>query len=199
MPKAAFTPDAKQQALELLRQGESVATVQFITGIKPRSLQRWRKALHEKDDIGLSQKSFACDSAVTTKADDSPAEPNNNATPADEPDAKDTVKNPDDHADFTFIREKLMTYARAMAANLAPDDPDINRRTLALTRILDRIQWLDQILPDRIPERVIRFEHYYDGEVQEHPPWHGASEGFDRSLSHLNFGFDEHDFGDSDL
>ncbi len=31
-------------------------------------------------------------------------------------------------------------------------------------------------------EKVIRFEYYYDGAVQEAPPWAGASEGFDRSL-----------------
>ena len=74
-----------------------------------------------------------------------------------------------------------MKYARKMAADLRPDDPDSNRRTLALSRILDRIQWLDEILPDRIPERTIRFEYYYDGQVQEHPPWHGARERYDQS------------------
>ncbi len=31
-------------------------------------------------------------------------------------------------------------------------------------------------------EQIVRFEHYYDGAVQEIPPWTGASEGFDRTL-----------------
>ncbi|MCY4021058.1 MAG: hypothetical protein OXG39_16730 [Chloroflexi bacterium] len=35
---------------------------------------------------------------------------------------------------------------------------------------------------EREEEKVIQFEYYYDGAVQEVPPWTGASEGFDRSL-----------------
>ena len=62
-----------------------------------------------------------------------------------------------DVADLSFIRDQLMKYARQLASDLQPDDPDSNRRTLSLTRTLDRIQWLDQILPNRIPEHVIRF------------------------------------------
>ena len=31
-------------------------------------------------------------------------------------------------------------------------------------------------------EKVVRFEHFYDGSLHETPPWAGASEGFDRTL-----------------
>ena len=63
--------------------------------------------------------------------------------------------------------------ARQMAADLRPNEPDTNRHTLALARVLDRIQWLDEkVLPDRIPEQTIRWEFFYDGQVHEHPPWH---------------------------
>ena len=74
-----------------------------------------------------------------------------------------------------------MKYARQMAADLRPNEPDSNRRTLALARILDRIQWLDEILPDRIPDKTVRWEFLYDGKLHQHPPWHDASDGEPRT------------------
>ena len=66
-----------------------------------------------------------------------------------------------------------------MAADLQPNQPDTNRHTLALARVLDRIQWLDEkVLPDRIPEQTIRWEFVYDDTVHEHQPGHGASEDY---------------------
>ena len=76
-----------------------------------------------------------------------------------------------DFEDFTYIREKLMKCARAMAADLESNQPDSNRRSLALSRILDRIQWLDEIMPERIPEQVIRFEYTSDGVQLPAPHW----------------------------
>ena len=190
MPHATFTPEEKQSAIDLLQQGLSPATVHFSTGIPERTLRRWRNTLHIESDTPVAEKSFPSATHDRTETDTSPlstpANPNNGAVPAQSAADANTPPgdmDPDDYADFTFIREQLMEYARSMAINLVADDPDANRRTLALTRVLDRIQWLDQILPDRIPEQTIRFEFYYDGEVQQDPPWKGAAEGFDRSLS----------------
>ena len=64
-----------------------------------------------------------------------------------------------------------MKCARVMAADLESNQPDSNRRSLALARILDRIQWLDEMLPGRIPERVIRFEYSSDGVPLPAEPW----------------------------
>ena len=163
MPIPSFTKKAKDNALELLRLGERVATIHYLTGIPERTLQRWQKALKQQNDTDMSQK---------TNVPDTPD--------ASGSDAAEPAAQPDDYADFLYIREKLMSHARAMADGFDPHDPNANRRSLAITRLLDRIHWLDTILPDRIPEQTIRFEFYYDGQVQEHPPWHGAEE-YDQS------------------
>ena len=76
-----------------------------------------------------------------------------------------------DFEDFRKVREILMNHAQRLAANLKPDEPDINRRSLALSRILDSIAQLDEMLPDLNPERLIRFEYVYNGSVHNVPPW----------------------------
>ena len=196
MPKK-HPKEKKLEALELLSYGQSVSTVQFATGIPVRTIYNWQKRLKQQTDRQSAKKS-------STSATNAPQNTDSGSKSADSrqstldschndalnhPDLPqtrhsvsaqpDTTDDPDntDIEDFTFIREQLMKYARQMASDLRPDEPDSNRRTLALTRILDRIQWLDEILPDRIPEQTVRFEFFYDGKVQEHPPWHGASEG----------------------
>ena len=69
-----------------------------------------------------------------------------------------------------------MRHAQNLAANLKPDDPDINRRSLALSRILDRIHQLDNMLPDLMPEQVLRYEFVYDGMVHDKEPWKRTEE-----------------------
>ena len=76
-----------------------------------------------------------------------------------------------DFEDFRKVRNILMNHAHRLAANLRPDDPDINRRSLALSRILARITQLDEMLPDLNPEKVTRFEYVYDGMVHNVPAW----------------------------
>ena len=63
-----------------------------------------------------------------------------------------------------------MDHAQKLAKNLNPDDPDINRRSLALSRILDRVHQLDIMLPDLKPEQVLRIEYTYEGLVHNTPP-----------------------------
>lgn len=69
----------------------------------------------------------------------------------------------------------LLDHVIELAADLKPTDPDINLRTLTLTRMLDRVQQLERLLPDLNPEQVIRFEHLYNGSVHDVPPWDGAA------------------------
>ena len=59
--------------------------------------------------------------------------------------------------EFRDLRDMLLNHARTLAADLKPADPDINLRTLALARLLDRVQQLERMLPDLNPVRVIRF------------------------------------------
>ncbi len=77
---------------------------------------------------------------------------------------------------FRKVRDILMKHAHKLAASLDPDDPDINRRSLALSRILDRIHQLDDMLPSLAPEQVIRFEYVYDGMVHDVHPWERTEE-----------------------
>ncbi len=78
--------------------------------------------------------------------------------------------------EFRELRDMLLRHARELAADLKPTDPDINLRSLALARILDRVRQLDDLLPDLNPERVMRFEYVYDGMVHNVPPWEGVIE-----------------------
>lgn len=190
MPKTRnYSERQKRDAMDLLDIYDDIAFVHQRTGVHQRTLRRWRKKLRQRQNCALSEKEFVLsenrtmpDNVLTssqlsensevTVDDLNPPEPTANADPAQ------TGHSPDDDSkDFAFIRARLMTFARQLAADLHPDDPDTNLRTLSLTRILDRIQWLDTMLPDKNPGQKVRFEHYYDGKIQEHPPWHGVSEG----------------------
>ena len=83
------------------------------------------------------------------------------------------------YEEFRELRDKLLDHARDLANDLKPTDPDINLRSLALARILDRVQQLDSLLPDLNPERVIRFEYVYDGAVHNVPPGQSVIEDED--------------------
>ncbi len=168
-----YTDAQKQEALEMIELGDNISFVHFSTGIPERTLRSWRKKLRDQANCQTAEKTFSSAACRQSETNGLGQELARDHT-GDNEDIDSTAE--DDHADFTYIREQLMKYARQMAADLRPGEPDSNRRTLALSRILDRIQWLDELLPDRIPEKIIRFQYFYDGEVQELPPWHGASE-----------------------
>lgn len=188
--------DKRIEALELLSYGQSVSTVHFATGIPMRTLYNWKARFKRKQERQMARKTSetatnpphipdsrhktadSCQSAADSRLNHAPSEqqlPHTRNSGSAKPESEDKPTNTDVE-DLTYIREQLMKYAREMAADLRPNEPDSNRRTLALARILDRIQWLDQILPDRIPEQTIRHVFFYDGEEHEHPPWHGATQ-----------------------
>lgn len=171
--RSKYSDAQKQEALGMIELGDSISFVHFSTGIPERTLRSWRKQLRDQTDCQTAEKTFSTAASRQSNARAPGQNPSRDDT-CDNEDADSTAK--DDHADFAYIREQLMKHARQMAADLRPGEPDSNRRTLALSRVLDRIQWLDELLPGRLPEQTIRFEYFYDGEVQEHPPWHGASE-----------------------
>lgn len=145
----------------------------------PVSMDTTRPLAHGQED--------ATDATGTQTRDDTdnsfaalPDEPSNVGVPGrvypypvgDEPEPEPDPQ----YAEFRNLRDLLMQLTKELAANLKADDPDINQRTLALTRLLDRIQRLEELIPvERQPE-IIRFEYVYDGMVHNVPPWHGASE-----------------------
>lgn len=67
------------------------------------------------------------------------------------------------------------TLAKAPLNQLASALSALVNHALKLEEAIDEIDEQEE-------EKVIRFEYFYDGAVQEVPPWTGASEGFDRSL-----------------
>ncbi len=125
-----YTDHQKNVALEMLRNGSDIAFIHSRTDIPERTLRLWRKQLNEQSDCQIAKKSFSPASDQPPQPDNDPAEPSES-----------------DLENFTYIRDKLMRYARQMAGDLQPNAPDANRRTLALTRVLDRIEWLDSRLP----------------------------------------------------
>ena len=76
--------------------------------------------------------------------------------------------------------EKILSRMNDETLDKAP----LNQLASALGALVGNALKLEEVRDDGVAEedRVIRFEHYYDGAVQETPPWAGASEGFDRSL-----------------
>ena len=95
-----------------------------------------------------------------------------------------SAQDEDPFAQYAQLRDKLMEHATTLANNLMLGDGFVNQRVHALTRLLDRVLALDEILPDYQPEKTIRHEYFYDGIDHDKPPWQGydldTKEGFMR-------------------
>ncbi|MCY3782104.1 MAG: hypothetical protein OXG78_17450 [Chloroflexi bacterium] len=147
----------KLQALEMLAIGDDVTFVNNMTGIPERTLRRWRKELDELPDGQMAEKSFFTPPGQHTEADFYAAD----ATLADQPDNASGS----DLENFTYVRDQLMRFARQAASDLHPHQPDSSRRTLALSRVLERIKWIDGLLPELAKN-------------EERPPWQDAYDAF---------------------
>lgn len=128
MPRK-YPDETKRKAIGLLEIHPDISLVHYATGVHRRTLRRWREQLQSNQRAYVSEKVLASDTKRTQSADetDNPAN-----TELD---------------DFTYIRDQLLQYARQMAGDLRPSATDSNRRTLALSRVLDRIHWLNQVIP----------------------------------------------------
>ncbi len=60
----------------------------------------------------------------------------------------------------------------------------LNQLASALGSLISHALKLEEVIEeiDEDQEKVIRFEYYYDGQVQEAPPWAGARDRFDREV-----------------
>lgn len=172
MSKRKYTPEDKKivRRLLLLHGGE-VGVVHQLTGIPRRTLYDWRAEWD--DDYELYLDAFAQKILARANAKEGVQHPSNPDVARDSASAQAL----DPFAQFTQLREILMGHVMTLARNLMFDDSAVNQRAQALSRLIDRILLLDDILPSKNPEKTIRLEYYYDGAVQEHPPWHGASTG----------------------
>ena len=184
---AKHPKNRKLDALELLSFGLPIHAVHKSTGVPSRTLYRWRKQLEQRQQRFSAKQ----DSSLLANLPHSPdfrhideelrhetPVPRHNpvaidqASPQnDQSDTPDNESQNRDYEDLSFIRAQLMKCARELAVDLESVGPDINIRSLALSRVLDRIQWLDQILPSQSNELVIRHEYYTDGAQTKAPPW----------------------------
>ena len=83
------------------------------------------------------------------------------------------------------IRAIMMNHARYLAVNLRPDEPDINLRSLALSRILDNVHQLDLKLPALDPEHIFRIEYIDNGMVYDMPAWADESLKYKNKIAEL--------------
>ena len=163
MPRK-YPDETKRQAIGMLETHADISFVHYSTGVHRRTLRRWHDELRKQQNAFMSEKVSASDIKRTQNINNlglSQIADQSSHAKADLSDASTNAE----YDDFTYIRDQLMQYARQMAGNLRPGESDSNRRTLALSRILDRIHWLDQILPAKIPEQ---------DQAQERPPWQDA-------------------------
>ena len=172
-----YRDQQKRAAMEMLAIGDSVDLVHNSTGNPERTLRRWGRELRHGSNGQMAEKTFAAANGQR------PNEPDKAFTqPAVNMLDSATAHNRDemsgaDYEDYTHIRQKLMQVARGLARDLRPEEADGNRRTLALSRILDRIHLLDQILTDQTSENGKRVEFYDDGGVHDHTPWRSEPHG----------------------
>ena len=136
MPRK-YADQTKRKAVGMLQIHDDISLAHYTTGVHRRTLRRWRDELRGKQNGYMSEKVSASDTKKTDKAD----------APGSSPVIDRFQRASIDYEDFSFVRQQLMQYARRMAVDLRPDESDSNRRTLALSRILDRIERLDRILP----------------------------------------------------
>ena len=195
MPKTRnFSEREKRDAMDLLDIHDDINTVHLLTGIHQRTLRRWRKKLR-RQNATLSEKSFpVSDKRIMSDNPQTNQKLSDNLTPAPDSasqpltDTQVALTDPDkarqDLQSLRYVRERLLIFARQLAGDLDADDPDINRRTMALSRTLERIRWLDENLYDSEDEGAPseqaappnRMRFIYDGEAHEHPPWSDASQ-----------------------
>lgn len=75
--------------------------------------------------------------------------------------------------EFLRLRELLMehVFSLSTAINEEDDSTLLSIRSLAISRLIDRIIKLDDFIPSTFKEKTVRFEYFYDGSVQNVPPW----------------------------
>lgn len=188
MPKK-YSELQKRDAMDLLDIHDDITVVHHRTGIPRRTLRHWRAKLRRKQKRLIAEKHIASatkrqqtDDNIPLIREEAPLLPaaDTKLAPANL-DPVESEETNDDLENLRHIRAKLMIFALRLADDLDPDDPDVNLRTLSLTRILDRIYWLDHNLDDgqddesaeaELPNRMRCIE---TGEIFEQDPWLSTS------------------------
>ena len=153
----------KRDVLELLALDLPIHLIQARTGIAQRTLYRWKKQMRKKQQRQMAKKDAAFVAKLSQNSDfchkwqPRPASKGPDPCQKVPPDDDQLAHNdlPDPHAsqsaisnedDLKFVRSQLMNVVRDIAAGLEHNSPDLNTHSLALSRLLDRIKWLDQLI-----------------------------------------------------
>ena len=163
--------ETKREAVGILQIHDDISLTHYLTGVHRRTLRHWRAELRQKQNRFLSEKTFPSDRKRTEDpfSDRKPPQGDQIVSPLAD---RDDAASASDYENLVHIRAKLMNYARQVADDLSPDQVDSNRRTLALSRVLDRIQLLDQVLPERQPKERPPWQDAYDALLELNlPPW----------------------------
>ena len=167
MPKRAYTPDEKKLVRRLLLiHAGNVPIVHHLTGFPKRTIHNWRQQWDDDYELytdALAQNLVSRASALAA------AQP---ALNSDSASVSASAQTENQLAQYAQIRANLMNHATRLSNDLALGDGDVNQRVHALSRLLDRLLDLDEILDDHDQaDQTIRFEHVYEGHVFHKPPW----------------------------
>lgn len=194
MPRT-YPKHKKLDALELISYGLPIPVIQTRTGIAPRTLYRWKRQLQQKLQRNMAEKD-APFMAKTSQNRDSCHKTADHCHKTDchchktdhhchknlPIDAGMTQNDPAHQArsesaissdDLSFIRAKLMNVVREITNDLDHSGADINTRSLALSRLLDRIQWLDQLIEQQASQAGAQpeSEPVPEAETHDFPGW----------------------------
>ena len=183
MPKRTYTPDEKTLVRRLLLiHAGNVPIVHHLTGFPKRTIHNWREQWD--DDYELYTDALAQNLVARANALSASQRAPNQDSDSDSALAQTENK----LAQYAQIRANLMNHATTLSNNLALGDDHVNQRVHALSRLLDRLLVLDELLDDREEyDRTIRFEHVYEGHVFDKPPW----DQFDMSTKEGYMGYAE--------
>lgn len=174
MPKRIYTTEEKKlvRRLLLIHQGD-VNAVRYLTGFPERTIYNWRRDWD--DDYELFADALAKNAPALANANPDAQAPSNPVAAGDSP----LAETPNSLAEYTQLRRTLMEHANTLADTLLLGDGLVHQRVQAVSRLLDRILALDEILPaqqpkqetDLQPEQTMRWEFVYDGGIHDVPPW----------------------------
>ena len=166
MPKRNYTDDDKKLARRLLLiHAGNVPLVHHLTGFPKRTIHNWREQWD--DDYELYTDTLAQN--LVSRANALAAA---QRAPIPDADSDSTSAQAEKAlAQLAQIRANLMRTAMSLSNNLDLGDGFVNQRVHAVSRLLDRVFALDELIGDRQPEHTIRVEHLYDDGIHENPPW----------------------------
>jgi len=172
MPRQ-YTPQQKEDALRQLAVNKgNVALTSIQTGVSERTIQRWQQRLR-LENAGAKPLPAPLSAPPPPKENTPPpSPPPKNDPPQPETDDDQSLREQTCN-ELRSLRNQLMRHIFNITADLSQDDDLFNHRTVAITRLLDRVMKLDAQLNELHPqETILRVVYTYpDGSVHSIPSY----------------------------